>query len=151
MREGLRDLGYVEGKTIVVTALWPKTASELPELAASLVKQHVELIVAPSTPAVVALKPLTQTIPIVFAVAADPVGSGLVASLARPGGNITGLSQLNIELSGKRVELLREASAFRRAVVLWFAPDDGLAIDTLTAILRETEREAALSASNCGR
>jgi len=140
LREGLRDLGYVEGKTIVVTALWPKTPSELPELAASLVKQHVELIVAPATPAVVALKPLTQTIPIVFAVAADPVGSGLVASLARPGGNITGLSQLNIELSGKRVELLHEASAFRRAVVLWFARDDDPAMETLTAILRETER-----------
>jgi putative ABC transport system substrate-binding protein len=140
LREGLRDLGYVEGKTIVVTALWPKTPSELPELAASLVKQQVELIVAPATPAVVALKPLTQTIPIVFAVAADPVGSGLVASLARPGGNITGLSQLNIELSGKRVELLHEASAFRRAVVLWFARDDDPAINTLTAILRETER-----------
>ena len=138
--QGLRDLGYVQGKTIVVTALWPTTPSELPELAASLVKQDVELIVAPATPAVVALKPLTQMIPIVFALAADPVSSGLVASLARPGGNITGLSQLNIELSGKRVELLHEASPFRRAVVLWFAHDDDPAIDTLTAILRETER-----------
>jgi putative ABC transport system substrate-binding protein len=137
----LRELGYVEGKTIVVTALWPKTPVELPELAASLVKQDVQLIVAPSTPAVVALKRLTQTIPIVFALAADPVGSSLVASLARPGGNITGLSQLNIELSGKRVELLHEASTLRRAVVLWFARDEDPAIDTtLTAILRETER-----------
>jgi hypothetical protein len=140
LREGLRDLGYVEGESIVITALWSKTGGDLPELAASLVKQDVKLIVAPSTPAVVALRPLTQTIPIVFALAADPVSSGLVASLARPGGNITGLSQLNTELSGKRVELLREASGIRRAVVLWFAPDDGQATDTLTAILRETER-----------
>jgi putative ABC transport system substrate-binding protein len=141
LREGLRDLGYVEGKTIAVTALWPKTPSELPELAALLVKQPVELIVAPATPAVAALKALTQTIPIVFATAADPVGSGLVASLARPGGNITGLSQLNVELSGKRVELLHEASALRRAVVLSFAPDSDPTSDTTTAaIVRETER-----------
>ena len=95
--EGLRALGYVQGKTIAITALWPKTPSELPELAALLVKQNVELIVAPSSPAVEALKRVTVTIPIVFATAADPVGSGFVASLARPGGNITGLSQLNVE------------------------------------------------------
>jgi putative ABC transport system substrate-binding protein len=88
-----------------------------------------------------ALKRVTTTIPIVFALAADPVGSGYVASLARPGGNITGLSQLNVDLSGKRVELLHEASALRRAVVLDLSPPDiDLAVDTLTAILRETER-----------
>jgi putative ABC transport system substrate-binding protein len=101
LREGLRGLGYVEGKTIVITALWPKTPSELPELAALLVKQNV--IVAPSSPAVTAL-----TSPIVFATAADSVGSEFVANLARPGGNITGFSQLNVELSGKRAELLRD-------------------------------------------
>jgi putative ABC transport system substrate-binding protein len=83
---------------------------------------------------------VTETIPIVFATAADPVGSGFVANLARPGGNITGLSLLNIELSGKRVELLREASPSRTAVVLWLTPDDDLAINTLTAIWQETDR-----------
>ena len=138
--EGLRALGYVQGKNIAITALWPKTPSELPELAALLVKQNVELIVAPASPAVAALKRLTVTIPIVFATAADPVGSGFVASLARPGGNITGLSQLNVELSGKRVELLREAFPFQKAVVLSLAADDESAIDTTKAILRETER-----------
>ena len=138
--EGLRKLGYVQGETIVITALWPKTPSELPELAAALVKQHVELIVAPASPAVAALKTLTNTIPIVFATAADPVGSGFVASLARPGGNITGLSILNLELSGKRVELLYEASPSRKAVVLSFTRDDSPALNTLTAVLRETER-----------
>ena len=142
LRHGLRDLGYVEGKTIVITALWPKTPSELPELAAALVKHNVELIVAPASPAVAALKNITQKIPIVFALAADPVASGFVASLARPGGNITGLSQLNVELSGKRVELLYEAAPFRRAVMLWFAPeDDRTFFDNLTrALLNETER-----------
>jgi putative ABC transport system substrate-binding protein len=140
LREGLRELGYVEGKTIVITALWPKTPSELPELAALLVKQNLELIVAPSSPAVTALKRVTVTIPIVFATAADPVGSGFVASLARPGGNITGVSQLNVELSGKRVELLREAFPFRKAVVLLLTADDESAMDTTKAIQQETER-----------
>ena len=140
LRKGLRELGYVEGKTIAISAFWPKTPSELPELAAALVKRHVELIVAPASPAVAALKPLTNTIPIVFATAADPVGSGFVASLARPGGNITGLSLLNIELSGKRVELLHEASPSRKAVVLSLLPGDSPALNTLRAVLRETER-----------
>jgi putative ABC transport system substrate-binding protein len=138
--EGLRALGYVQGKNIAITALWPKTPSELPELAALLVKQNVELIVAPSSPAVAALKRVTVTIPIVFATAADPVGSGFVASLARPGGNITGLSQLNVELSGKRVELLREAFPFPKAVVLSLEADDEAALNTAKAVLQETER-----------
>jgi putative ABC transport system substrate-binding protein len=138
--EGLRTLGYVQGKNIAITALWPKTPSELPELAALLVKQNVELIVAPSSPAVAALKRVTVTIPIVFATAADPVGSGFVASLARPGGNITGLSLLNVELSGKRVELLREAFPFPKAVVLSLEADDQAALNTAKAILQETER-----------
>jgi ABC-type uncharacterized transport system substrate-binding protein len=121
---GLRELGYVPDKTIVITAVWPATPSGLPAAAAALVRQNPDVIVAPSTPAVLALKPLTGTIPIVFAVAADPVGTGLVASLARPGGNVTGLSQLNVETSAKRVELLREAFASRKGVALWLSPDD---------------------------
>jgi putative tryptophan/tyrosine transport system substrate-binding protein len=138
--EGLRALGYVQGKNIAITALWPKTPSELPELAALLVKQNVELIVAPSSPAVAALKRVTVTIPIVFATAADPVGSGFVASLARPAGNITGLSQLNVELSGKRVELLREAFPFSKAVVLSLEADHEAALNTAKTIRQETER-----------
>ena len=142
LREGLRELGYVQKKTLTITALWPNTPSELPELAAALVKHHVALIVAPSSPAVAALKRVTETIPIVFATAADPVGSGFIASLARPGGNITGLSVLNIELSAKRVELLREAFPSPKAVVLWLAADDVPASAGLNPILRETERRA---------
>jgi ABC-type uncharacterized transport system substrate-binding protein len=138
--EGLRALGYVQGKNIEITALWPKTPSELPELAALLVKQNVQLIVAPSSPAVTALKRVTVTIPIVFALAADPVGSGFVASLARPAGNITGLSQLNVDLSGKRVELLREAFPFPKAVVLSLEADDEAALNTAKATRQETER-----------
>jgi putative ABC transport system substrate-binding protein len=140
--EGLRELGYIPDKTIIITSVWPETPSELPASAAWLVSRNPEVIVAPASPAVSALKRVTGTIPIVFATAADPVASGFVATLARPGGHITGLSQLNIELSGKRVELLHEAAAPRRAVVLSFADLDP-AVDTLsTAILRETERRA---------
>jgi putative ABC transport system substrate-binding protein len=136
----LRALGYVQGQNIAITTLWPKTPSELPELAALLVKQNVELIVAPASPAVAALKRVTVTIPIVFALAADPVGSGFVASLARHGGNITGLSQLNVDLSGKRVELLREAFPFPKAVVLSLEADDEAALNTARATRQETER-----------
>jgi putative ABC transport system substrate-binding protein len=117
LRVGLRELGYVPDRTLLITAVWPATPSELPAAAADLVRQNPEVIVAPSTPAVLALKPLTGTIPIVFASAADPVGAGLVASFARPGGNVTGVSQLNLELSAKRMELLREAAVVSRKSV----------------------------------
>ena len=145
LRVGLRELGYVPDRTLRITAVWPATPSELPAAAADLVKQNPEVIVAPSTPAVLALKPLTGTIPIVFASAADPVGAGIVASFARPGGNVTGVSQLNLELSAKRVELLREAAVVsRKSVALWLSPEDsprGAAL--LETLFRETERGGA--------
>jgi len=142
LREGLRELGYIEGETITITALWPKTPSELPELAAALVKQNVALVVAPPSDAVRAVRRASPTMPIVFAAVADPVGSGFVASLARPGGNITGLSQLNVELNGKRVELLHELFPYRRAVMLGLAPDDSPALAPGDTIIQETERRA---------
>src|SRR5215467_2621640 len=144
LRVGLRELGYVPDKTLVITAVWPATPSELPAAAAALVRQNPEVIVAPSTPAVLALKPLTGTIPIVFASASDPVGTGLVASLARPGGNVTGLSQQTLELSGKHVELLREAFPSRKGVALSLALGPGAVALALTeAIFREPERRGA--------
>jgi putative tryptophan/tyrosine transport system substrate-binding protein len=107
--EGLQDLGYVEGKTIVIEWRWTTGKPELlADLAAELVRLRVDVLVAASTPAVQAAKNATSTIPIVMAFAADPVGTGFVASLARPGGNITGLSGIMPELAGKRLELLRE-------------------------------------------
>ena len=145
LRVGLRELGYVPDRTLLITAVWPATPSELPAAAADLVRQNPEVIVAPSTPAVLALKPLTGTIPIVFSSAADPVGAGLVASFARPGGNVTGVSQLNLELSAKRMELLREAAVVsRKSVALWLSPDDSPANAALAeTIFRETERGGA--------
>ena len=109
LRQGLRENGYVEGQNLLVE--W-RAADGRPEraktLAQELVRLNVEVIVANLTPAVQAAKEATGTIPIVMASAGDPVGTGFVASLARPGGNITGLTGISAELAGKRVELLRE-------------------------------------------
>jgi putative ABC transport system substrate-binding protein len=108
-RQGLRELGYVEGKNIVIE--WRSAEGKLdrlPALAAELVRVKVEVIVTNGPPATRAAKEAIATIPIVMANDSDPVGNGFVASLARPGGNITGLSTLAPELSGKRLELLKE-------------------------------------------
>jgi putative ABC transport system substrate-binding protein len=108
-RQGLRELGYVEGKNIVIE--WRHhegKVDRLPALAAELVRLKVDIIITVGPPAARAAKEATVTIPIVMMQVGDPVGSGFVASLARPGGNITGLSTLAPELSGKRLELLKE-------------------------------------------
>lgn len=108
-RQGLRELGYVEGQNITVEVRWAEGRSErLPDLVAELVRLKVDVLVVGGTPAALAAKNATRTIPIVFLGVGDPVGSGLVASLARPGSNLTGLSLLNPGVSGKRLELLKE-------------------------------------------
>lgn len=108
-REGLRSHGYVEGQNVLVEWRWAEGRMDLAQaVAAEFVRLKVSVIVAEFTPAVQAAKNATHTIPIVMAPAGDPVASGLVASLARPGGNVTGLSNIAAELSGKRFELLRE-------------------------------------------
>ena len=116
----LRELGWMEGRTITIEYRWAEGREErFPEIAAELVRLKVELIVTSGTPAVMASKKATSLIPIVFATAGDPVGSGLVASLARPGGNITGLATLANELAGKRLELLREVvPGLRRLAIM---------------------------------
>jgi len=109
-RHGLRDLGYVEGQTIALEVRWAENQPERwPDLATDLVRLPVDIIVAGDTAAALAAKHATTTIPIVMAVSFDPVRDGLVASLARPGGNITGLSIMVPELAGKRLQLLKEA------------------------------------------
>ncbi len=120
-RQGLRELGYVEGRNVVIEY---RDAEGKPErfsaLAAELVALKVDVIVASNTGAALAAKQATRTLPIVFAAAADPVTSGLVASLARPGGNVTGLSALAPELVGKGLELLSQAvPGVSRVAVLW--------------------------------
>lgn len=106
----LRDLGYVEGQNIIIEWRWAEgKLDRLPDLAAELVQLNVDLIVATAPAPVLAAKNATRTIPIVMVFTPDPVQLGLVASLARPGGNITGLSSMSIDLSAKQLELLKEA------------------------------------------
>ena len=108
-RQGLRTLGYVEGQNLIMESRYAEGREErLPALAAELVRLQVEVIVAGGTSTIRAVQHATRTIPIVMAVSYDPVGRGLVASLARPGGNTTGVSSLGTELPGKRLELLKE-------------------------------------------
>src|SRR5262245_20192835 len=120
-RQGLRDLGYVEGRNVVIEYRDAEGKLErLPALAAELVALKVDVILAPSTPQALAAKQATGTLPIVVAAADDAVGSGLVTSLARSGGNVTGLSFLAPELVGKRLELLKEAvPGITQVAVLW--------------------------------
>ena len=120
-REGLRELGYVEGRNIAFEIRSPDRESErLANLAAELVRLNVDVIVTGAPPAPQAAKNATSTIPIVFAAGIDPVAEGLVASLARPGGNITGLSSIAPEVVGKELELLKEtAPKVSRVAVLW--------------------------------
>lgn len=107
--DGLRELGYVEGRNIVVEYRWGANAADLPALAADLARLKVDVIVSSGYPANKAAKDATSTIPIVMATSGDAVQEGLVASLSRPGGNMTGLSVLNRELTGKRLEVMKEA------------------------------------------
>ena len=120
-RQGLRDLGYVEGRNVVIEYRDAEGKLErLPALAAELVALKVDVIVVGGTPQALAAKQATRTLPIVFAVVGDPAGRGLVTSLARPGGNLTGLSNVAPELVGKRLELLKQAvPGVSRVAVLW--------------------------------
>jgi putative tryptophan/tyrosine transport system substrate-binding protein len=116
----LRELGWIEGRTVAIEYRWAEGRNErFAEIAAEFVRRKVDVIFTLSTPTVVAAKQATSVIPIVFAAAGDPVGTGLVASLARPGGNVTGLSLQAPDLVGKRLELLREVvPGLRRLAVL---------------------------------
>lgn len=120
----LRDHGYVEGKNLSVESRWAGSNDRLPELAAELVRLNVDVIVTFQTPAALAAKRATSSIPIVMAAAADPVGTGLVASLARPGGNVTGISSATAELAAKNLELIRQiAPSTKHVAVLVNAAD----------------------------
>src|SRR5712664_1450700 len=139
LRQGLREHGYVEGQNIVLERRYGQVGSErMSDLAAELVRIKVDAIVAATDPATAAVKQQTQTIPIVMANSTDPIGTGFVASLARPGGNVTGLSSLSPELSGKRLGLLREViPGLARVAIIWNPDVRGALFD-----YKETEAAA---------
>jgi putative tryptophan/tyrosine transport system substrate-binding protein len=138
-RQGLRDLGYVEGHNVVIEYRDAEGKLErLPALAAELIALQVDVILAGGTPQALAAKQASRTLPIVFAAAADPVTDGLVTSLARPGGNVTGLASLNPELIGKCLEQLKQAvPGVNRVAVLW--PPGGLGERTDKDMLKGAE------------
>ena len=146
LRDGLRELGYIEGQNVTYEARFAEgKVDRLPELAAHLVSLGVDIIVAQGRPAVVAAKEATSVIPIVIAPASsDAVATGLIASLSRPGGNVTGLSDELERLSAKRMELLKETlSKAARIAVLWNMNDAGMhlryhAIEQAARILNVT-------------
>ena len=139
MRQALRELGYVEGRNLIFTSRWAEARSErLPTLAGELVALNLDLIVTLGWKGAHALEEATSTIPIVFVGAGDPTGSGLAASLARPGRNATGISDQSAELSAKRLELLKQmVPRAQRVAVLWNADDLAM-----TARYREIEKAA---------
>ena len=124
-RQGLRELGYIEGQNIAIEVRFASGQVErLPELAAELVRLKSEVIVTPSTALSLAAKQATSTIPIVFATIADPVGAGLITNFARPGENITGVASISAELGGKRLGLLKEVTPRASRVAVLFNPAD---------------------------
>ena len=139
LRRGFRELGYAEGQNLAFEFRWADgNANRLPQLAAELAKLKVDTIVTQGTQATDAARRAVTTIPIVFAVAGDPVGAGLVTSLARPGGNVTGLTDIAPDIVGKRLELVREAvPGISRLAVLW-----NPANSTATPQMRDTNTAA---------
>src|SRR5262245_4422925 len=144
-RIGMRELGYIEGRTIETEYLYADGHFDrLPALAAKLVEHKVDVIVTASTPAILAAKRATEKIPIVFAASSDPLSTGIVGSLARPGGNITGLSLMASDLSAKRLELIHVlVPKVSNVAVLWDSSNPGMAI-------RARETRAAAEQSKIG-
>jgi putative ABC transport system substrate-binding protein len=120
-RDGLRELGYDEGRNILIEYRWADgNYAQFPTLVAELIAAKVDVIVTAGTPAALAVKKATTTVPLVMVAVGDPVGTGLVPSLARPGGNLTGLSSIAPDLEGKRLELLREVVPTLSHVAVFF-------------------------------
>ena len=140
---GMRELGYAEGKNFVLEARWAEgKVDRIPALAGQLVAQKVDLLFAPSGVAAQAAKDTGTAIPIIFALAPDPVGQGFGQSLARPGGSMTGMTSTHTELSAKRMELLKEAfPAIKRIAVLYFVAPSAAGV---AEQLAETERAAKI-------
>jgi putative ABC transport system substrate-binding protein len=134
-RKSLAETGFVEGQNVKIEYVWAdERYDRLPALAADLVRRQVNLIVAAATPAALALKPATATIPIVFAIGGDPVRTGLVDSLSRPGGNLTGAAHINVETAPKRLELLHVLMPQEKILGLLVNPTNPVAESVVPAV-----------------
>jgi putative tryptophan/tyrosine transport system substrate-binding protein len=144
--EGLRETGYVEGRNVAIEYRWAEGQNDrLPALAADLVRRQVAVIVTPgSTPAALVAKTATTTIPIVFYVGSDPAEVGLIASLSRPGGNVTGVTTLNVEVGAKRLELLHELVPTATIIAALINSTNPVVAETLTRDLQAAARTLGL-------
>jgi len=140
-RQGVRESGYVDGKSVAIEYRWAEDQYDrLPDLAADLVRRQVAVIAATDSPSTVAAKAATTTIPIVFMSGGDPVQLGLVASLNRPGGNVTGVTQLNTEVMPKRLELMHELVPTATVIPLLVNPNSPNLADI---VLRDSQAASA--------
>jgi putative ABC transport system substrate-binding protein len=143
--KGLGEAGYVDGRNVTIEYRWAEGQNDrLPALAADLVQRQVAVIAATSTPAARAAKAATTTVPIVFETAADPVQLGLVASLNRPGGNVTGVTQTNVEIAPKRLEVLHELLPAARIMAFLVDPSDPAIAETTTTQMMAAARTLGL-------
>src|SRR4030095_15656400 len=140
----MRELGRIEGQNLTIEYRWAADKEErLPALAAELVRLDVEVIVTSATPAISAAKRATSTIPIVMQSAADPIGSGFVTNLARPGGNVTGMTMLSTELAAKRLQIMRELVPHSKRTSL-LALDNACATPLLISAMRSASQQLQL-------
>jgi putative tryptophan/tyrosine transport system substrate-binding protein len=144
-RRGLNEMGFIEGQNVLVEYRWAEGHYDrLPELAADLIRRQVTVIAATSTPAALVAKAATTSIPIVFTTASDPVSLGFVASLARPGGNMTGATQLNMELGPKRLELMHQLLPKATVIALIVNPTNPVVANVQSRDAQEAARALGL-------
>jgi putative ABC transport system substrate-binding protein len=144
-RQGLSETGYVEGRNVTIEYRWADGQNDrLPSMAIDLVRRGVNVIVTGGTPATLAAKAATTTIPIVFIIATDPVEAGLVASLNRPGGNVTGVTALNVELAPKKLELLHELLPSATTLALLVNPTNPIAAENQSRTVAAAARTLGL-------